>query len=148
MAGGGREQWPPMVTGEGDEVAVPGFLKSLQSPWHGSRLWVREGPTQAKTRLEWGTVENNYQNGKPEPVPITAKREWGSSPTHGLGSGVFEMALPYRGDAFRVVYAVQLAEEIWVIHAVRKKSTRGIKTPKREIDLIKERLKRLKEMLR
>jgi len=24
----------------------------------------------------------------------------------GLGSGVFEIALPYRGDAFRVVYAV------------------------------------------
>jgi phage-related protein len=65
----------------------------------------------------------------------------------GLGSGVFEIALPYRGDAFRVVYAVQLAEEIWVIHAFQKKSTQGIKTPKREIDLIKERLKRLKEML-
>jgi phage-related protein len=67
---------------------------------------------------------------------------------HGLGSGVFEMALPFRGDAFRVVYAVQLAEEIWVVHAFQKKSTQGIKTPKREIDLIKDRLKRLKEMLR
>jgi phage-related protein len=67
---------------------------------------------------------------------------------HGLGSGVFEIALPFRGDAFRVVYAVQLAEEIWVVHAFQKKSTQGVKTPKREIDLIKERLKRLKEMLR
>jgi hypothetical protein len=55
--------------------------------------------------------------------------------------------LPFRGDAFRVVYAVQLADEIWVVHAFQKKSTQGIKTPKREIDLIKERLKRLKEML-
>jgi phage-related protein len=35
-----------------------------------------------------------------------------------------------------------------VIHAFQKKSTQGIKTPKREIGLIKERLKRLKEMLR
>lgn len=52
------------------------------------------------------------------------------------------------GDAFRVVYAVQLAEEIWVVHAFQKKSTQGIKTPKREVDLIKDRLKRLKEMLR
>ena len=68
-------------------------------------------------------------------------------PMHGIGSGVFEMALPFRGDAFRVVYAVQLADEIWVVHAFQKKSTRGIKTPKREMDLIKERLKRLKEML-
>jgi phage-related protein len=67
---------------------------------------------------------------------------------HGLGSGVFEIALSFRGDAFRVVYAVQLAEEIWVVHAFQKKSTQGIKTPQRDIDLIKDRLKRLKEMLR
>lgn len=71
-----------------------------------------------------------------------------AKPMHGLGSGVFELALPFRGDAFRMIYAVQLAEEIWVIHAFQKKSTQGIKTPKREIDLIKDRLKRLKEMLR
>ena len=69
-------------------------------------------------------------------------------PMHGLGSGVFEIALPFRGDAFRVVYAVQLAEEVWVVHAFQKKSTQGIKTPHRDIDLIKDRLKRLKEMLR
>jgi len=61
---------------------------------------------------------------------------------------VFEIALPLRGDAFRVVYAVQLADEIWVVHAFQKKSIQGIKTPQREIELIKDRLKRLKEMLR
>jgi phage-related protein len=53
-----------------------------------------------------------------------------------------------QGDAFRVVYAVQFANEIWVVHVFQKKSTRGVKTPQREIDLIKDRLKRLKEMLR
>ena len=66
----------------------------------------------------------------------------------GLGSGVFEVALPYRGNAFRVVYAVQIGDEIWIIHAFQKKSTAGIKTPKHEIDLVKDRLKRLKEMLK
>ncbi|HYW47996.1 MAG TPA: type II toxin-antitoxin system RelE/ParE family toxin [Bryobacteraceae bacterium] len=71
-----------------------------------------------------------------------------AKPMHGLGSGVFEIALPFKGDAFRVVFAVQLADEIWVVHAFQKRSTRGIKTPQREIDLIKDRLKRLKEMLR
>lgn len=71
-----------------------------------------------------------------------------AKPLHGLGSGVFEIALPFHGDAFRVVYAVQLAEEIWVVHAFQKKSTQGIKTPKREIEVIKARLKSLKEMLR
>jgi phage-related protein len=71
-----------------------------------------------------------------------------AKPIHGTGSGVFEIALPFRGDAFRVVYAVQLADDVWVVHAFQKKSTQGIKTPKHEVDLIKDRLKRLKEMFR
>src|SRR6266478_4287934 len=70
-----------------------------------------------------------------------------AKPMRGTGSGVFEIALPFQGDAFRVVYAVQLGEEVWVVHAFQKKSTQGIKTSKREIDLIKDRLRRLKEML-
>jgi phage-related protein len=65
-----------------------------------------------------------------------------------IGSGVFEIALPFKSDAFRVVYAVQLANEVWVVHAFQKKSTQGVKTPQREVDLIKDRLKKLKEMLR
>jgi len=69
-------------------------------------------------------------------------------PMKGLGSGVFEVALPHRGNAFRVVYAVQLGDDIWVVHAFQKKSTQGIKTPKREIDLVKDRIRRLKEMLK
>jgi len=70
-----------------------------------------------------------------------------AKPMHGMGPGVFEIALPFRGAAYRVVYAVQLAEEIWVVHAFQKKSKQGIKTPKHEVDLIKDRLKRIKEML-
>ena len=71
----------------------------------------------------------------------------GAKPLHGFGSGVLEIALAYRGDAFRVIYAVQLADEIWVIHAFQKKSKQGSKTPKHEIDLAMHRLKRLKEIL-
>ena len=61
---------------------------------------------------------------------------------------MFEIALGFRGVAFRVVYAVQVANEIWVIHAFQKKSKQGIKMLKHEIDLVKDRLKRLKEALR
>ncbi|MGH7812506.1 MAG: type II toxin-antitoxin system RelE/ParE family toxin [Candidatus Binataceae bacterium] len=68
-------------------------------------------------------------------------------PLKGFGSGVMELAIRHRGDAFRVVYALQIAAEIWVIHAFQKKSKSGIKTPKPELDLIRERLKRLKEIL-
>jgi phage-related protein len=70
-----------------------------------------------------------------------------AKPMKGLGTGVFEIALAYRGNAYRAVYAVQIGEDVWVVHAFQKKSTQGIKTPKREIDLIRARLKRLQEML-
>ncbi len=70
-----------------------------------------------------------------------------AKPLKGFGSDVFEIALPYRGDAFRVVYAVRLGDDVWVVHAFQKKSTQGIKTPKHELDLIADRLRRLKEML-
>jgi phage-related protein len=82
---------------------------------------------------------------------LTIAAEGGKSdiakPMHGLGSGVFEIALAFKGDAFRVVYAVQLGEDIWVVHAFQKKSTQGIKTPQREIEVLKDRLKRLKDFL-
>ena len=71
-----------------------------------------------------------------------------AKPMKGFGSGVFEIALRHRGDAFRAVYAVQLDPDVWVLHAFQKKSKSGIKTPRQEIDLVHERIKRLKEQLR
>jgi phage-related protein len=70
-----------------------------------------------------------------------------AKPLKGFGSGVFEIVVRDRGDTFRVVYVLRLDDAIWVIHAFQKKSKSGIATPKPEIDLIKARLKRLKEML-
>ncbi len=71
-----------------------------------------------------------------------------AKPLTGLGSGVFEIALRFRGGAYRVVYGVQLGDDVWVIHVFQKKSKTGIETPRHEIDLVRERLTRLKEMLR
>ena len=71
-----------------------------------------------------------------------------AKPMKGLGSGVFEIALAYRGDAYRTVYALQFDADIWVIHAFQKKSRKHRETPQSEIDLIRERIKRLKEALR
>ena len=59
-----------------------------------------------------------------------------------------ELALRHRGDAFRVVSALQIDDDIWVIHAFQKKSKSGIKTPRQDIDLIRDRLKRLREVLK
>lgn len=70
-----------------------------------------------------------------------------AKPFKGVDGGVFEIATKYRGDAFRVLYAVKIGADIWVIHAFQKKSKTGIKTPQEEVDLIRERLKRLIEAL-
>lgn len=66
-----------------------------------------------------------------------------AKPMQGLGSGVMEIALRYRGDAWRVIYAVQVGTELWVIHAFQKKSKNGIATPAHEIELVRDRLKEM-----
>ena len=71
-----------------------------------------------------------------------------AKPLTGFGSGVMELALKHRLDAFRIVYALRIGDDIWVVHAFQKKSRSGIKTPQQDIDLIDERLKRLREALK
>lgn len=82
---------------------------------------------------------------------LTIAAEGGKSdkakPFKGVDGGVFEIALRHRRDAFRVIYAVKIGADIWVIHAFQKKSKTGIKTPQVDIDLIRERVKWLKEAL-
>ena len=64
-----------------------------------------------------------------------------------FGAGVFEVVLKHRTDAYRTVYALQFEDSVWVLHAFLTKGKRGIKTPKKDLDLIRERLKRLKKEL-
>lgn len=83
---------------------------------------------------------------------LTVAAEGGMSgkakPFKGVDGGVFEIALRYHGDAFRAVYAIKIDVDIWVIHAFQKKSKSGIKTLQADVDLIRQRLKRLKELLK
>ena len=46
-----------------------------------------------------------------------------------------------KGDTFRAVYTVRFKEVVVVLHAFQKKSKKGIKTPKQDMDLINSRLK-------
>jgi phage-related protein len=68
-----------------------------------------------------------------------------AKPFKGVGSGVFEIALRFDTDAYRTVYAVQLAG-VYVLHAFQKKSRRGIATPKPDVDLIKQRYRQAVKM--
>lgn len=64
----------------------------------------------------------------------------------GIGSGVFEIRSTHKTNTYRAVYAVKIGEQIYVLHCFQKKAKKGIKTPKKEIDLIKERLKAAQEL--
>ena len=69
-----------------------------------------------------------------------------SKPMKGLESGVFEIVDDYDTNAYRAVYTVKIGRSLYVLHAFQKKSKRGIATPKKEIDQIKRRLRRAKEL--
>ena len=64
-----------------------------------------------------------------------------SKPLRGLGANVLEVMSRHDGDTYRAVYTVRFKAAVYVLHAFQKKAKRGIATPKREIDLIKRRLK-------
>ena len=64
-----------------------------------------------------------------------------AKPFKGLGSGILEIIENHRGDTYRAAYTVRFKDRIYVLHCFQKKSTRGAKTPRHDIDLIKDRLK-------
>jgi len=64
-----------------------------------------------------------------------------AKPWKGEGPGVFEIVEDYDGNAYRAVYTVRFRKAVYVLHAFEKKSKRGIKTPKNDVDLISARLK-------
>ncbi len=69
-----------------------------------------------------------------------------TKPLRGFGGGrVLEIVEEHAGDTYRGVYTVRFEAAVYVLHAFQKKSKRGIETAKRDIDLIKERLKRAGE---
>jgi phage-related protein len=61
------------------------------------------------------------------------------------GAGVLEIVADHDGDTYRAVYTLRFPRRVYVLHAFQKKSKKGIKTPKAEIELIKSRLKRAVE---
>jgi phage-related protein len=69
-----------------------------------------------------------------------------AKPFKGVGSGVVEIALRYASDAYRIVLALQIGRRIYVLHAFQKKSKKGIETPKRDVELIRQRYTEAKEL--
>jgi len=62
------------------------------------------------------------------------------------GAGVVEVVKDYRGDTFRAVYTLRHAGVVYVLHAFQKKSKSGRETPRRDMDLVKQRLREADKM--
>jgi phage-related protein len=62
------------------------------------------------------------------------------------GAGVVEILKDYRGDTFRAVYTLRYRGVVYVLHAFQKKSKVGRETPRRDMALIKERLREAEQM--
>lgn len=61
------------------------------------------------------------------------------------GGGLYEVLDDYVGDTYRAVYTVKFEKAVYVLHAFKKKSTKGISTPKPDIDVMKVRYKKAEE---
>lgn len=71
----------------------------------------------------------------------TGQHPFSAKPLKGMGSGVVEIIGNFDGDTFRTVYTVRFEKAVYVLHAFKKKSKQGIKTPQSEIELIRRRLR-------
>jgi phage-related protein len=80
-----------------------------------------------------GFAINDAQNGEEHPRAKALKGFGGRT--------VLEVVDDEDGDTYRAVYTVRFAGVIYVLHAFQKKSKKGIETPKRDVEVIKVRLK-------
>ncbi len=99
--------------------------------WIGSSLSdLRSCPRPV--RVDIGQALFTAQKGETDPA---------AKPLKGFGgASVLEIVASHHGNAWRAVYTVRFQDAIYVLHVFQKKSTKGIATPTREIDLIRRRL--------
>jgi phage-related protein len=69
------------------------------------------------------------------------KRHENSRVLRGFGdAGVVEIIESQQGSTFRAVYTVRFAAAVFVLHVFQKKAKTGVATPKKDMDLIAQRL--------
>jgi len=64
-----------------------------------------------------------------------------AKPRKGLGAGVLEIVESHDGNTYRALYTVRFEKAVYVLHAFQKKSPSGIRTAKRDVDLVAQRLR-------
>ncbi len=96
-----------------------------------SRDDLRAFPKEVRTVM--GVALNSAQLGGKHPA---------AKPLRGFhGAGVLEIVDDFDGDTYRAIYTVKFEDIVYVLHAFKKKSKKGIETPKSALDLVKARYK-------
>jgi phage-related protein len=110
-------------------IGKVGHLKPVR--WVGSSLRdLRFFPSEVRTDIGYALFA--AQQGKTDPA---------AKPLKGFGgASVLEIVAAHHGNAWRAVYTVRFHDAVYVLHVFQKKSTKGIATPAREIELIRRRL--------
>lgn len=99
--------------------------------WVGSSLDdLREFPEDVRLAFGYGLYLAQMGDRHPNARPLKGFD----------GASVMEIAERFDTDTYRAVYTVQLQHGVYVLHAFQKKSTRGIATNQRDLDLIRQRL--------
>ncbi len=69
-----------------------------------------------------------------------------AAPMKGDLRDVTEVRVNHESDAYRMMFTTELPGVVYVLHVFKKKSKRGLQTPREEIDRITERLKRVRTL--
>src|SRR5271167_4594549 len=121
-----KKTLPPESGGAGADAEFAPKLLAKPVIWIGSSkddISALPGPVKAS----FGHRLWQVQNGE---TPLDMK------PLRQFGTGVFELRERFDKNAYRLVYAVKLAEAIYVLHAFVKKSKYGIGLPKPDAEII------------
>lgn len=114
-------------------------------------------PSQTPKPVHWIGDSRRIVQGFPEEVKddVGTALFWAqlgakhpdATPLKGFGDAqIIEIAENHDGDTYRAVYTVRIEGVVYVLHAFQKKSKKGGKTPKSDLDLIEKRLKRITEL--
>lgn len=76
------------------------------------------------------------------PIAHRGEHPWQAKRLKGELAGLIEIIEDFDGNTYRAVYTVKLRGAVYALHVFQKKSTRGIATPRREIEVIKARYAR------
>ena len=120
---------------------------------YGKRAIIRKQTTKP---LFWLGSSRKDLRGFPEPVKDIighalfiaqlGRKHEDAKPLRGYGgAGVLELVEDFDGDTYRAVYTVKFTDAVYVLHVFQKKSKKGIETPQKDLDLIKERLRRAEQ---